>query len=488
MPDSKHTFGDRFHITKTIGCGATALVLLAQDNFLDRQVAIKMPKENLLLKNPEFRTLFIKEAKYQAMFDHPNILPLYDCYDSPEGPILVLRYAENTVRNWINDKEINIEFMIEIIHQIADALDYCCERGFAHRDVKPENILCDSSRHSYLTDFGLAAPFDDSEKWKTVMGTPPFVCPEIIFEQKISPGSVLRARADQFSLGVMLFEMITGHLPFESPSNHKYPPGWENCTALRLWKGETRPHCYDVNPRIPVTVDSIIERMLSIDPEERYISNSEAINNLQETLQKKYFSEVKVFISFSHEDIGIVENIVQQLESRGLSVWWDSEISHLGDWDDQIEKAMLSCHVMAIFLSPNSVNSDESKREWKYWIDQIKKPIIPVIIQDCRLPYRLSSLQHISAIGKSVDEIASNIVQAIRRTINQIKNEQAEESSQVQQAVKYFSQPLPKINNIDHFPLQPVNLKTQSGLSKLTQVPEKYVMKISQIEPFLKTL
>jgi serine/threonine protein kinase len=164
MQNDIEILGDRYRLVEIIGQGTTSVMFSAEDLFLNRLVAVKMPRANLLSEDPEYARMFIKEARYQASFDHPNILPLFDCYESSRGPVLIMRYTRNSLRTLIGTQSLSTEFVVSAARQIADALDHCTQRGVAHRDVKPDNVLSDDSGYTYLTDFGLAAPLDDDEK------------------------------------------------------------------------------------------------------------------------------------------------------------------------------------------------------------------------------------------------------------------------------------------------------------------------------------
>jgi hypothetical protein len=139
--------------------------------------------------------------------------------------------------------------------------------------------------------------------------------------------------------------------------------------------------------------------MMHIDPDSRFSSNLEAVKILAGALEGT--GGLCVFISFSHADAQVVAPIIEKLKSMGTRIWWDKDIVRGSDWDDQVEQAMVSSDLMLVFVSPSAVASPESNKEWKYWMGEIKKPLIPVVIKDCRLPYRLYSLQRIDAGDKS---------------------------------------------------------------------------------------
>lgn len=413
--DSTTLIGGRFRVLGTLGKGATAIVLRAEDTTLDRMVAIKLPRHDILKEKPYLKKMFYKEAKYLATLEHPSVLPLHDYFESSQGPVLVTRYVEATLAHAQRQESAGTSFAIGVATQLASALDFCVARGIAHRDVKPDNVLVDETGYSYLTDFGLAAKLDDKSKWTDVVGTPLFVSPEVLFEQKLATREDQRGKADQFSFGVLLYHMLTSRFPFDAPPRQKCPPGWEFCTALRLWRHETPVSCSQRNSDVPVAVDDVITQMLSIDPESRFPSNQKAAHALSEALEGRGASRIRTFVSFSHSDMGYVRPFIDRLRSRDISVWWDSDIVHGSDWDDQIEEGMLSSDVMLVIVTHQSVVSTESKREWKYWLDYIQKPVIPIVLKECRLPYRLSALQRIEAGTKSAEDLAAEVASILMK-------------------------------------------------------------------------
>jgi serine/threonine protein kinase len=423
MRHNETILGDRYKIVGTLGDGATSEVLKAEDTVLKRSVAIKLPIKGLLRDQPEFTKMFIKEAKYLASLEHPNILPLYDYYESTRGPVLVTRCVEKSLNYYFREPDWSFEHFIRVARQIGATIDFCTDRGIAHRDIKPDNFLVDEFGYVYLTDFGIAAPFEDDQKWNKPVGTPPFVSPEIMFEQKLAWDRNKRKKSDQFSLGVMLYQLLTGHIPFDYPPKTKCPDDWEYCTALRIYNKEEPIQCSERDSSIPYGVDKVVMKMLSLNPNERFPSSTEAVENFLEALEGRSTSDNQVFISFSHQDEERVQSLVEQLRSKGIPVWWSPDIDHGRDWDDQVEDAMLASEIMLVMISPQSVKSNESKNEWKYWIDAIQKPLIPVVLTDCRIPYRLSPLQRVDAVNKLTGALATEILSVIRKIVSRQKRE-----------------------------------------------------------------
>jgi len=431
----KNFFGDRYRKIGILGKGATSIVYHAKDVDLNRNVSIKIPKPSVITHN----NIFKKEAKYLASLDHPNVIPLYEYYQSSNGPVLVMRYVESNLFNHIRYKKYFNDLPIErITSQIALALDFCRANGIAHRDIKPDNILIDMSGHTYLTDFGIAAKLDDLKEWTQPVGNPAYISPELLLGKKISDNY---EKSDQFSFGVTIYQLITGKLPHCITENEKH-----HFTSLKLIKGERTIPCFEHNPFIPTSVNDVLSKMMSVNPDNRYSSNQDAVNEFCE-----YYSGrrkvIKAFVCFSHKDQKLVEFLTNELEKNEISVWWDNNIEHGQYWDDRIEEEMISSDVMLVFISPESARSKEAKNEWRYWLDYFDKPLIPIMISECRPPYRLSSIQRISAIDKEVKNVAIEIAAAIKISLKKQKKTKYEVFGKPVETIKSTTQDEKEVTN-----------------------------------------
>jgi serine/threonine protein kinase len=447
---------------------------------LRRSVAIKVPHRRTLEENPSLKKMFLKEATFLASLDHPGVLPLYDYFDSSLGPVLVTRYVRSVLQNAPPEEIRQPRRTVSIASQLASSLDYCVSQGLAHRDIKPDNILLDENGFAYLTDFGLAARLDEDAKWKRVVGTPSYVSPELLFEQKLGSSFYKRERSDQFSFGALLYSVLTGHLPFEGPPPKPCPTGWEFCTALRLYHNERLIPCSERNPLIPAAMDNVVSRMLSIDPSSRFATNRDAAEQVAAALEGRAAQSVNAFISYSHGDRPHVAQIIEGVKSAGVSVWWDRDIVHGADWDDQIEDAMDGADVMLLFLSTEATDSAESKREWKYWLDHIQKPLIPVMLHDCRVPYRLSPLQRLEGRSKEIDELVNEICSAISRATRRQQEQRAQPPSSIAIA------PLGKdyFKGISLHSLSPGALDALADLQ--TGVPSEYQLSPAALQKYIQ--
>lgn len=236
MTDLLNTkLSNRYEIHERIGAGGMARVFKAKDTNLDRWVAVKILHEHLS-DDPSFSERFSREAKLVASLNHPNIVQVYD-YNSFERdgiPVfyMVMPLISGDTLRVIMDRcgrqgiRLPQTQTLRIMHELCDALAYAHERGMAHRDIKPGNIIVDDAGRAILTDFGIARMIEGARFTQDSMttGTPAYMAPEQ------ANGSGGDARSDIYSLGVMFFEMWTGKLPFadESPASlilkHLYAP------------------------------------------------------------------------------------------------------------------------------------------------------------------------------------------------------------------------------------------------------------------------
>ncbi|MBN1217848.1 MAG: PD40 domain-containing protein [Anaerolineae bacterium] len=270
----------QYRIVEQIGEGGMATVYKAYQPGLNREVAIKVLPP-IHAKQPGFSERFQREAEAIANLNHPNILPVFDSGQENKYSYIVMRYVENarTLRE-VMESPLPVNRAADIIGQIAGALDYAHQRGIIHRDVKPSNVLMDGD-WALLTDFGLAKMTESSVRLTGTgvgIGTPAYMSPEQ------GEGRVVDHRTDIYALGTILFEMMTGRLPYDA----------ETPVAIVFKRAnETLPLPHDLNPKIPEAVERVILKALARQPEYRFASAGEMAAALKTTVSETHVAQAQ---------------------------------------------------------------------------------------------------------------------------------------------------------------------------------------------------
>lgn len=266
----------RYEIQSEIGRGGMAAVYLAHDPNFRRNVAIKLVSSNLE-HNEDFRERFEREARLIARIEHPAIVPVYDFGDHNGQLYLVMRYMQGgTLADRIKKEIFTLQDATQLISQIAPALDAVHSQGIVHRDLKPGNILFDNFGNPAISDFGIAhfSTATSDLTGSAIIGTPSYMSPE-----QVRADAELDGRSDVYALGVILFEMLTGHGPFRANTPMS--------VALK--------HLTDAPPSIrafrldlPIELESILNKALAKNRDERFANASEfarALNMIPDSLQ-----------------------------------------------------------------------------------------------------------------------------------------------------------------------------------------------------------
>ncbi|MEA2426581.1 MAG: hypothetical protein QOF37_209, partial [Thermoleophilaceae bacterium] len=250
-----------YRIESVAGRGGMGVVYRATQLRLNRLVALKVIADDLA-EDPGFRERFGHESEMAASIDHPNVIPVYEAGDQDGLLYLSMRYVEGTDLKALirGEGRLPAQRAAHIIAQVAEALDAAHARGLVHRDIKPANILIAEGDRSFLTDFGLtkhAASASGLTKTGTWVGTADYVAPEQV------QGQAVDARTDVYSLGCVLYEALTGTVPFARPSE---------IAKIYAHLQEEPPPVDWAALGVPAGMDEVVRRALAKDPAARYQS------------------------------------------------------------------------------------------------------------------------------------------------------------------------------------------------------------------------
>jgi serine/threonine-protein kinase len=262
----------RFEVLAEIGRGAMGIVYKAKDPMLERTVAIKTINMALDRDGAEmYEKRFYQEARAAGGLNHPNIVTVYDIGKTDTECYMAMEFIEGAeLRSLLlPGRPLPVARALSIAAQVAEGLAYAHERGVVHRDIKPANIMVPESGAVKITDFGIARMRTSSVQTQTgmMMGSPKYMSPEQVIGKRADH------RADIFSLGVILYEMLTGAAPFTGES--------VNAVMYQI-VNFVPPAPSAVNPVTPVALDAIVARMLAKSLEERYQSAAEIARGLRE--------------------------------------------------------------------------------------------------------------------------------------------------------------------------------------------------------------
>jgi len=289
----------QYEILEEVGRGGMATVYKARQLSINRTVAVKVLPRHFL-HDPGFFERFEREVDVIAHLEHPHILPIYDYGKADDMPYIAMRFLgggsmAQVVRRGISQ----LDMLDRPFTQVAQALDHAHRQGIIHRDLKPGNIMLDEEGNAYLSDFGIARVLGSNLTGSMIIGTPAYMSPEQ------ANGLPLDARSDLYSLGIVLFELITGREPFQA----------ETPMALLLKHlNEPVPPLSSFRPDIPDAVELVIMKATAKDPNARYTSASEMAKAFSDALHDPRKS-TRVPSSVQYED---APTILPDTGSRGI--------------------------------------------------------------------------------------------------------------------------------------------------------------------------
>ena len=260
---------DRYEILEVIGTGGMAIVYKALDHRLNRQVAIKILKDEFS-GDDEFRRRFRAEGEAVAMLSHPNIVQVYDVSSSDNANYLVMELIDGiSLKQYMEVKGVlNWKETLHFAMQIAKGLEHAHSRGIVHRDIKPHNIMVLKDGSVKVMDFGIARVMSKSNTLtKEALGSVHYISPEQ------AKGGYTDSRSDIYSLSVVMYEMMTGRPPFDGES--------PVAVAIQHINGGA-PKPSSLNPNIPVGLEQIILKGMALEPKDRYSSATEMLQDMEE--------------------------------------------------------------------------------------------------------------------------------------------------------------------------------------------------------------
>ena len=253
----KTILNERYKIIRPVGYGGMAQVFLAHDEMLDRNVAIKMLRDQFLSDN-ELLEQFQREAKSAARLVHPYIINIYDVVSEGDNQYIVMEYVDGvTLKEYMQEHKLSLNAVLEIGVRLADALQHAHSHHIIHCDIKPQNILLDKNMNPKIADFGIAKMVTNQTMVysKAVMGSVHYISPEQ------ASGGKITASSDVYSLGVVLFEMLTGQVPYK---------GTTAVAVAMMHVEKPIPRLKDFMEDVPEGLQEIIDKALAKQAEGRY--------------------------------------------------------------------------------------------------------------------------------------------------------------------------------------------------------------------------
>lgn len=280
----------RYKIIKNIGSGGMANVFLATDLILERDVAIKVMRYDFSNDSDNVRR-FKREAMATTELNHQNIVPVFDVGED-EDYYIVMEYVDGlNLKEYIQEKyPIPYHKVIDIMTQVLAGVEYAHSKGIIHRDLKPHNILLNQKDQVMITDFGIAVALTENSITQTnsLLGSVQYISPEQ------AKGSIASVQSDIYSLGIILFEMLSKEVPFDGESAVSI--------ALQHFQQEI-PSLRDFDPDLPQTLENVVIKATAKDPKHRYKTAAEMRQDLTTSLRPERAQEEKYIIPLENEDL-----------------------------------------------------------------------------------------------------------------------------------------------------------------------------------------
>ena len=282
---------NRYKIIRTIGEGGMANVYLAYDTILEREVAVKILRGDLA-DDEKFVRRFQREANAASSLKHPNIVEMYDVGEDDGKYFIVMEFINGkTLKSLVKKRgALTIDEVIDIMLQLTSAVACAHDSYIIHRDIKPQNVMILEDGRVKITDFGIAMALNSNELTQTnsVMGSVHYLPPE----QANGSGSTIKS--DIYSLGILMFELLTGKLPFKG----------ENAVEIAIKQmKEPIPSVIDIDPRIPQSVENVILRACAKNPKNRYDSAAEMYEDIKTSLNPNRINEERLVYRYPEHEV-----------------------------------------------------------------------------------------------------------------------------------------------------------------------------------------
>lgn len=447
---------DRYEIEKLIGEGGMANVYLARDTILDRRVAVKVLRGDLA-GDEKFVRRFQREALSASSLSHPNIVEIYDVGEDEGNFYIVMEYIEGkTLKQLIKKRGVlSLSETMDIMLQLLDALASAHDSYIIHRDIKPQNIMIKDSGLVKITDFGIAVALNSTELTQTnsVMGSVHYLPPE----QASGKGSTIRS--DIYSLGILMFEMLTGKVPFNGDSAVEI--------ALKHMK-DPLPSVREINPVVPQSVENIILKAAAKNPKNRYHDVRQMAEDIKTCLDEERQNEEKITFKYPETDFSDTRKI-DSLKEEKRETKDEKPVARQIDEDEKINKSnknkitlissIIAVFVITLFLVIIVIPKLSSSKE-------VKVPdVYGMEISKAEDMIRKSGLK-IESKEKASDDVSENLVIETSPS----KNRYVKEGSKV---IIYYSSGSKKIEIEDYVGKNAYEIKAKLELLGISVIIEE---------------